>query len=81
MFFALAALGRMSTGFSIVVSFICAALLVSENPLVPLTLVMCALAISPGVEKPLSDVFLRALYIAGPTFSIGCLFWPFLYTT
>lgn len=79
-FFALAAIGRMSTGFSVVVSFICAALLVSENPLVPLTLVMCALTLSPGVEKPLADIFLRTLYIAGPTFSLACFVWPFLYT-
>lgn len=77
-FLAFAAVGRMSTAFSLVVSFVSAALLITERPLVPLTIVMCALALSPDVEKPIADLFLRALYVAGPTFSIGCLIWPFV---
>lgn len=77
-FLAFAAVGRMSTAFSLIVSFVSAALLITERPLVPLTIVMCALALSPDVEKPIADLFLRALYVAGPTFSIGCFIWPFV---
>ncbi len=49
----------------------------TENPMVPLSLVMGTVALCPGVEKPLSEALLRALYIAGPTCFLGCVLWPF----